>query len=95
MSPSDPERPWQPRKHDDPQRMLNPFERSADPERLEEEHREAAELDPQSSEAHLWLGLALRKANRNAEARREFQKSLDLNPARVWTRQQLEKTPAQ
>jgi tetratricopeptide (TPR) repeat protein len=55
----------------------------------------AAELDPQSSEAHLWLGLALRKANRNAEARREFQKSLDLNPARVWTRQQLEKTPAQ
>jgi tetratricopeptide (TPR) repeat protein len=55
----------------------------------------AAELDPQSSEAHLWLGLALRKANRNADARKEFQKSLDLNPARVWTRQQLDKTPAQ
>lgn len=57
--------------------------------------QKAAELDPQSAEAHLWLGLALRKANRNAEARKEFQKSLDLNPARVWTRQQLEKTPAQ
>jgi tetratricopeptide (TPR) repeat protein len=55
----------------------------------------AAELDPQSAEAHLWLGLALRKANRNVEARKEFQKALDLNPARVWAKQQLEKTPAQ
>lgn len=55
----------------------------------------AAELDPQLSDAHLWLGLALRKANRNAEARKEFQKALDLNPARVWAKQQLDKTPAQ
>jgi tetratricopeptide (TPR) repeat protein len=55
----------------------------------------AAELDPQSAEAHLWLGLALRKANRNAEARKEFQKALDLNPGRVWAKQQLDKTPAQ
>jgi tetratricopeptide (TPR) repeat protein len=55
----------------------------------------AIELDPQSSEAHLWLGLALRKENRNAEARKEFQKALDLNPARLWAKQQLEKTPAQ
>lgn len=57
--------------------------------------QKAIELDPKSSEAHLWLGLALRKANRNAEARKEFQKSLDLDPARVWTKQQLDKTPAQ
>lgn len=55
----------------------------------------AAELDPKSAEAHLWLGLALRKANRNAEARKEFQKALDLNPGRVWAKQQLDKTPAQ
>ena len=53
----------------------------------------AIELDPKSAEAHLWLGLALRKANRNADARKEFQKSLELNPSRVWTKQQLEKTP--
>lgn len=57
--------------------------------------QKAVELDPQSADAHLWLGLALRKANRNPEARKEFQKSLELNPARVWTKQQLEKTPAQ
>jgi tetratricopeptide (TPR) repeat protein len=57
--------------------------------------RKAIELNPKSAEAHLWLGVALRKANRNAEARKSFEKSLALNPARVWARQQLEKTPAQ
>ena len=57
--------------------------------------QKAIELDPQSSEAHLWLGLAFRKAQRNAEARKEFQKSIDTNPARVWAKQQIEKTPAQ
>jgi hypothetical protein len=41
----------------------------------------------------LWLALSLRKENRNAEARQAFAKSLELNPNRIWTRQQLEKTP--
>jgi tetratricopeptide (TPR) repeat protein len=54
----------------------------------------AQELDPKLVDAHLWLGLALRKANKNAEARKEFQRALDLNPSRVWVKQQLEKTPA-
>ena len=54
----------------------------------------AIALDPRSADAHLWLGLALRKANRDAEARKEFQKSLELNPARIWTKEQLAKTPA-
>jgi tetratricopeptide (TPR) repeat protein len=57
--------------------------------------QKAIELDPKSAEAHLWLGVVLRKANRNAEARKELEKSLQLNPARVWTKQQLDKTPAQ
>jgi tetratricopeptide (TPR) repeat protein len=57
--------------------------------------QKAIELDPKSSDAHLWLGLAFRKTNRNADARGEFQKALDLNPARIWARQQLDKTPAQ
>lgn len=57
--------------------------------------QKAIELDPQSAEAHLWLGLALRKENRNAEARKALQKALELNPARVWAKQQLDKTPAQ
>lgn len=55
----------------------------------------AAELDPQSAEPQLWLGLALRKENKNVEARKAFQKAIELNPARAWAKQQLEKTPAQ
>jgi tetratricopeptide (TPR) repeat protein len=55
--------------------------------------QKAAELDARSAEAHLWLGIALRKANRNAEARKELQKAVDLNPARAWAKQQLAKTP--
>jgi tetratricopeptide (TPR) repeat protein len=55
----------------------------------------AAELDRQLSEPHLWMGVVLRKLNRNGEARKEFQKSVELDPSRVWARQQLEKTPAQ
>jgi tetratricopeptide (TPR) repeat protein len=57
--------------------------------------RKAIELNPQSSEAYLWLGIALRKSNKNAEARKAFQKAVELNPARVWAKQQLDKTPAQ
>ena len=57
--------------------------------------RKALELDPKDAEAYLWLGLSLRKENKNAEARQAFQKSLELNPNRIWVKQQLEKTPAQ
>src|SRR5664279_2938126 len=56
--------------------------------------QKAIELDPRNAEAYLWLGLSLRKENRDAEARQAFAKSLELNPNRVWARQQLEKTPA-
>lgn len=57
--------------------------------------QKAAELDPKSAEAQVWLGLTLRKQNKNADARKAFQKALELNPARVWAKQQLDKTPAQ
>ena len=56
--------------------------------------RKAIELDSKNAEAYLWLGLALRKENKDAEARQSFAKSLELNPNRVWVKQQLEKTPA-
>jgi tetratricopeptide (TPR) repeat protein len=56
--------------------------------------QKAIELNPKSDEAYLWLGLALRKSNRNADARKAFTKSLELNPSRVWTKQQLDKVPA-
>jgi tetratricopeptide (TPR) repeat protein len=55
--------------------------------------RKAIELDATNAEAWLWLGLGLRKENRDAEARQAFAKSLELNPNRVWAKQQLAKTP--
>jgi tetratricopeptide (TPR) repeat protein len=55
----------------------------------------AIEMDPKLAEAYLWLGVAERKANRNADARKAFEKSLQLNPNRIWAKQQLDKTPAQ
>ena len=56
--------------------------------------QKAIELDARNAEAYLWLGLSLRKENRDAEARQAFAKSLELNPNRVWAKQQLEKTPS-
>ena len=55
--------------------------------------QKAIELDPRNSEAHLWLGVSLRKENKEAEARQAFAKALELNPNRVWAKQQLDKTP--
>jgi tetratricopeptide (TPR) repeat protein len=53
----------------------------------------AISLDPKSAEAYLWLGIALRKENQNAKAHEALAKSLALDPDRVWTKQQLAKTP--
>lgn len=53
----------------------------------------ALEIDPKSSEAWLWMGLAQRKKQENAQARASFEKSLALDPHRVWTKLQLDKTP--
>lgn len=55
----------------------------------------ALKLDAKHAEAWLWRGIVLRKLNRNQEARQALEKSLALNPARVWAKQQLEKTPPQ
>jgi tetratricopeptide (TPR) repeat protein len=55
----------------------------------------AIEIDARSADAHLWLGIALRKLNREADARKALAKAVELNPARMWAKQQLEKTPAQ
>lgn len=55
--------------------------------------QKAIQLDPKSADAYLWLGIALRKSNRNAEARDALTKAVALNPNRIWAKQQLDKTP--
>ncbi|HWB84364.1 MAG TPA: tetratricopeptide repeat protein [Bryobacteraceae bacterium] len=56
--------------------------------------RKAISLDAKNAGAYLWLGLSLRKQHKNAEARQAFSKSLEIDPNRVWVKQQLDKTPA-
>jgi len=56
--------------------------------------QKAIGLDSKNADAYLWLGLSLRKENRDAEARQAFTKALELNPNRAWAKQQLDKTPA-
>ena len=54
----------------------------------------AIELNPNLADAYLWKGLALHRLNRNGEARQAFERALQLDPARAWAKEQLEKTPA-
>lgn len=55
--------------------------------------RRAIELDPKNADAWLWLGIALRRQGQNAEAQKAFEKSIEINPNRIWAKQQLAKTP--
>jgi tetratricopeptide (TPR) repeat protein len=55
--------------------------------------RKAIELNSKNADAWLWLGVALRRSNQPSEAQKAFERCLELNPARVWAKQQLEKTP--
>lgn len=70
-----------------------PAQLGGGPELAVADFHKAIQLDPKNAEAWLWLGVALRKENKDAEARQAFSKSLELNPKRVWVKQQLEKTP--
>jgi tetratricopeptide (TPR) repeat protein len=63
------------------------------PDQALKDLQKATQLDARNADAWLWQGVVLRKLNRDAEARKAFEKSLSLDSARVWTRQQLDKTP--
>ncbi len=54
----------------------------------------AIAMNAKLDEAYLWKGIALRKMNRDMEARQAFEQALKLNPNRLWAKQQLDKTPA-
>jgi tetratricopeptide (TPR) repeat protein len=60
-----------------------------------QDFQKAIELDAKSADAYLWLGVAYRKNNQFPDARKALEKSLELNPQRVWAKELLEKTPRQ
>ena len=64
------------------------------PENAIKDFRQAIALDAKNAEAYLWIGIAERKLHHNPQAREAFTKSLQFDPARAWTKAQLEKTPA-
>jgi tetratricopeptide (TPR) repeat protein len=53
----------------------------------------AISLDPKLADAYLWKGIALRKMHKDAEAYEALQRALQLDPNRLWTKEQLSKTP--
>ena len=65
------------------------------PELAITDFQKAISLDPKLADSYLWLGLSLRKLHRNGEARQALQHAIDLDPQRIWLKEQLEKTPAQ
>jgi lipoprotein NlpI len=65
------------------------------PENAMKDYKQAIALDPKNAEAYLWLGVAYAKEHQNREARDAFTKSIQLDPDRVWTKEQLAKLPPQ
>ena len=63
------------------------------PDNAIKDFQRAIALDPKSAEAYLWMGIALRKEHQEAKAHDALVKALALDPDRVWTKQQLAKTP--
>ncbi len=59
------------------------------------DYQKAIALDSRNAEAYLWLGVAHAKGKQIKEAREAFTKSLQLDPDRLWTKEQLNKLPAQ
>ena len=65
------------------------------PDNAIRDFRQALAVDPKSAEAYLWIGIAERKLKKNTEAREAFNKSLQLDPGRIWTKSMLDRTPPQ
>ena len=65
------------------------------PDNAIKDFNKAIALDPKNADAYLWMGIALKKQHQNAQARDAFAKSLQFDPDRAWTKDQLAKTPPQ
>jgi tetratricopeptide (TPR) repeat protein len=71
-----------------------PAQMGGGPEIAIKDFDKAIALDPKLGDAYLWKGIALRKLNKDPEARQAFERAEQLQPNRVWVKEQLAKTPA-
>jgi len=55
--------------------------------------RKAIEIDGKNPDAWIYLGVAMRAEKNEEEARKAFQKALQLDPDRFWVKQLLAKSP--
>jgi tetratricopeptide (TPR) repeat protein len=65
------------------------------PDNAIKDFKQAISLDPKNADAYLWMGIAYKKEHQNPQARDAFSKALQIDPDRVWAKDQLQKTPAQ
>jgi tetratricopeptide (TPR) repeat protein len=65
------------------------------PDAAIKDYKKAIEIDPKNADAYLWLGVAYAKQHQNVLARDAFSKSLQYDPERQWTKEQLAKLPPQ
>ena len=71
-----------------------PAQMGGGPEVAIKEFDKAVSLDPKLADAYLWKGVALRKMNKDEEARQALERAVQLDPNRIWAKDQLQKTPA-
>lgn len=72
-----------------------PVNMGGGPENAIRDFKQAINLDPKSADAYLWMGIALKKEHQNAKARAALEKSLQIDPDRIWAKEEMDKTPAQ
>jgi tetratricopeptide (TPR) repeat protein len=54
----------------------------------------AIQLNPNLADAYLWKGIALRKLNQDQQAYQALTRAVQIDPNRIWAKEQLAKTPA-
>jgi tetratricopeptide (TPR) repeat protein len=70
-----------------------PAQMGGGPEVAIKDFDKAIALDPKLGDAYLWKGVALHKLNKDPEARQALQRAEQLQPNRIWVKEQLAKTP--
>ncbi|MBV8895932.1 MAG: tetratricopeptide repeat protein [Acidobacteriaceae bacterium] len=63
------------------------------PELAIKDFDKAISINPNLAEAYVWKGVALRKMNKDPQAREALQRALQIDPNRIWVKAQLVKTP--